>query len=108
MQPMLKWDPFPGLGKDVTYDLTIWPAKAGWHQVQRGSIVYERQGLTEPSHRIETTLEPSTHYLWAVRAHSRRNGEAQVTPWSYEIAVETPGEPRYYHLWTPTALSLPQ
>jgi len=107
LQPRLTWDPFPGLGEDVTYDLAIWPAKAGWHQVHRGSIVYERQGLTEPSHWIETALEPSTHYLWAVRAHSRRNGETQATPWSYEIA-EVYAPPDYYHLWTPPLLSLPQ
>jgi hypothetical protein len=107
LQPMLKWDPFPGLGEDITYDLTIWSAKAGLHQVQRGSTVYERQGLTEPSHRIETALGPSTHYLWAVRSHFTRDGKTQVTPWTYEIA-EVYAPPDYYHLWTPTALSLPQ
>jgi len=108
VQPMLKWDPFPGLGEDVTYDLTIWSAKTGLHQVQRGFIVYDRQGLTEPSHKIETALEPSTHYLWAVRAHFTRDGETQVTPWSHEIAAEASAEPRYYHFWTPTSLSLPK
>lgn len=101
LRPTLKWDPFPGLDEDVTYDLTIWTAKVGLHQVQRGSIVYERQGLTEPSHRIETALELSTHYLWAVRAHFKHDGETQVTPWSYEIAARAPDKPQYYHFWTP-------
>ena len=108
LQPNLKWDAFPGLGDDVTYDLGIWPAKAGWRQVQQGSIVYERQGITQPSHQIEIPLEPSTHYIWAVRAHFKLNDQIQITPWSYEIAAGAPDDPWYYHFWTPTSLGLPQ
>ena len=108
IQPNLKWDAFSGLGEDVTYDLRIWRTKVGWKQVQQGSVVYERQGITQLSHQIETALEPSTHYLWAVRAHFQRDGQKQTTPWSYEIAADAPDEPRYYHFWTPTSLDLPQ
>jgi hypothetical protein len=108
LQPNLKWDAFPGLGEDVTYDLTIWRAKTGWSQLQQGSIVYERQGITQPSHQIEVPLELSTHYLWAVRVHFKLNDQIQITPWSHEIAAGAPDEPRYYHFWTPTSLELPQ
>lgn len=108
IQPNLKWDAFPGLGEDVTYDLRIWRTKVGWRQVQQGSVVFERQGITQPSHQIEMPLEPSTHYLWAVRAHFQRDEQKQITPWSYEIAVGEPDEPRYYHFWTPTSRDLPQ
>ena len=108
IQPNLKWDAFPGIGEDVTYDLRIWRTKVGWRQVQQGSVVYERQGITQPSHQIEMPLEPSTHYLWAVRAHFKLNDQIQITPWSYEIAADAPDEPQYYHFWTPTALDLPQ
>jgi hypothetical protein len=108
LQPILKWDPFPGLGEDLTYDLSIWRATVGWRQVHQGSVVYERQGITQPSHQIEMPLEPSTHYLWAVRAHFQRDGQKQITPWSYEIAAGAPDEPRYYHFWTPTSLDIPQ
>lgn len=108
LQPSLRWEPFPGPGEDVTFELTIWRAETGWSQVHRGSIVYERQGLTEPSHRIETALEPTTHYLWAVRAHFKHDGQIQVTPWSFEISKPTSKEPHYYHFWTPASLSLPQ
>jgi hypothetical protein len=108
IQPNLKWDAFSGLGEDITYDLRIWRTKVGWREVQQGSVVYERQGITQPSHQIEMPLEPSTHYLWAVRAHFQRDGQKQITPWSYEIAAGAPDEPRYYHFWTPTSLDIPQ
>jgi hypothetical protein len=52
-------------------------------------------------------LEPSTHYLWAVRTHFKRNDQTQITPWSYEIGTGALDEPRYYHYWTPTSLYLP-
>ena len=103
LQPNLKWDDFPVLGEDVTYDLRIWRVKVGWRQVQQGSVVYERQGITQPSHQVERALEPSTHYLWAVRAHFKLNDQIQTTPWSYEIAAGAPDEPQYYHFWTPAS-----
>ena len=104
----LKWEVFLGLGEDVTYDLRIWHTKVGWRQVQQGPVVYERQGITQPSHQVEMSLEPSTHYLWAVRAHSTLNDQIQTTPRSYEIAAGAPDEPQYSQFWTPTALDLPQ
>jgi len=103
IRPNLEWDAFSGLAEDVTYDLRIWRSKIGWRQVQQGSVVYERQGITQPSHQIEMTLEPSTHYLWAVRAHFKLNDQIQITPWSYEIAAGALDEPQYYHFWTPTS-----
>ena len=103
LQPNLKWDAFTGFGEDVTYDLKIWRARPGWRQVQQGSMVYERQGITQPSHQIEEPLELSTHYLWAVRAHFQRDGQKLVTPWSYKIAAGAPDEPQYYHFWTPAS-----
>jgi hypothetical protein len=108
LQPNLKWDAFPGLGEDVTYDLKIWRAEVGWRQVRQGSVVYEREGITQPFHQIEVPLELSTHYLWAVRAHFKRNDQIQISPWSHEIAAGAPGEPQYYHLWTPPSLNLRQ
>ena len=108
LQPNLKWAAFSGLGEDVAYDLKVWRAKTGWSQVQQGAVVYERQVITQPSHQIEMPMEPSTHYLWAVRAHFQRDGQKQMAPWSYEIAASAPDEPQYYHFWTPTALDLPQ
>jgi hypothetical protein len=108
LQPILKWDPFSGLGEDVTYDLSIWRATVGWHQVHQGSLVYERQGLTHPSHQIEVALDPTTHYLWAVRTHFKRNDQTQITPWSYEIAAGPLDQPQYHHFWTPSSLILQQ
>ena len=103
LQSNLKWDAFSGLGEDVTYDLRIWRVQVGWRQVQQGSVVYERQGITQPSHQVEMPLEPSTHYIWAVRTHFKLNDQMQTTLWSYEIAAGAPDEPQYYHFWTPAS-----
>ncbi len=103
IQPNFQWDAFSGLGEAVTYELRIWRAKVGWRQVQQGSVVYEREGITQPSHQIEMPLEPSTHYLWAVRTHFQRDGQKQITPWSYENVADAPDEPQYYHFWTPAS-----
>ena len=108
LQPTLEWEPSPSGWEDTTYDLIVWRAKTGWREVRAESIVYERERLTEPSHRIEATLEPATHYLWAVRAHFTREGQTQVTPWSYELAATAPDKPRYYQFWTPDSYDLAQ
>lgn len=101
LSPNLEWEPFPVQPDKVTYDLRLWRAKAGVSRVEAESVVYERHDLTEPSHRIKTDLEPSTHYLWAVRANVKRDGESQPTRWSYQILATTRGKPRYYHFVTP-------
>ncbi len=63
LKPTLRWDPFLGRGEGVAYDLAVWTEEMGLREVGLGTIVYERQGLTEPSHRIEAALDPATHYL---------------------------------------------
>lgn len=108
LQPTLQWEPSPSGWEDTTYDLIVWRAKTGWREVRAESIVYERERLTEPSHRIEATLEPATHYLWAVRAHFTRDGLTQITPWSHELTATAPDKPRYYQFWTPDPNDLAQ
>jgi hypothetical protein len=101
LSPNLDWEPFPLQPEKVMYDIRVWRAKAGLSRVEAESIVYERHDLTEASHRIETDLEHSTHYLWAVRANVKRDGIRQPTRWSYQILLTTHGKPRYYHFVTP-------
>lgn len=108
LQPTLQWEPSPSGWEDTTYDLIVWRAKTGWREVRAESIVYERERLAKASHRIEATLEPATHYLWAVRAHFTRDGQTQVTPWSYELTATAPDKPRYYQFWTPDSHDLTQ
>jgi hypothetical protein len=108
LQPTLKWEPFPNSWEDPAYDLIVWRAKTGGLEVRAESIVYERERLAEPSHRIETTLAPATHYLWAVRVHFTRDRQTQVTPWSYELLATAPDKPLYFQFSTPASHDLAQ
>lgn len=113
-QPTLRWQPFPddddrkedreGLLNQVhhvTYDLKLLRAERD-HPSQ---LIYTRSELPEPSHRVETVLERSTHYFWTVRARFELNGVTRVTPWgrirsgsSWDIVVPSPF---YFGLKTP-------
>jgi len=97
LQPTLRWEPFPGtteaypgaevkpfvvvdqnLISDITYDLKIWAVSKG----APGEVVYEREGIVGPSHRLETPLQPKTKYDWSVRARFKLDGKTRVTEWS--------------------------
>lgn len=90
--PTLRWTAFPRdidrgkldpviLGKigDVTYDLRIWEV-AGY---TRGKIAYERTGLHEPLHQLESLLKPDQRYFWTFRARFRYDGQPMVTRWAF-------------------------
>jgi hypothetical protein len=77
LQPTFRWPPFPRTEdrkadkegtfnriEAVTYELRIWKTTTG----QSGALVYTREGLKVPHHALEKPLEPSTQYLWTVRA----------------------------------------
>lgn len=101
-QPAIEWEPFPGPSAGVTYELTIWRAKVGWSRAWHGAIVYERQGLTGSAHQVETALESSTQYLWAVRAHFvALDGQIHATPWGHEAPSESSDGTLYNEFWTP-------
>jgi len=97
LQPTLQWEPFPGtteayagagvkpfvvvdqsLVSDITYDMKIWAVSKG----APGEVVYEREGIVGPSHRIETPLQPKTKYNWSVRGRFKLDGKTRVTEWS--------------------------
>ena len=68
----------------MTYDLKIWESKESRAVV--GEVVYEREGLTENVHTLETPLKHGTIYTWSVRARFVKNGKIRVTEWSkYKI-----------------------
>lgn len=90
LRPTLRWKPFPDSDdrkadregmlsrvRNVTYELKILRAERD-HPAQ---VVYARSGLPEPSHRLETPLEPSARYFWTVRARFELDGVTRVTPW---------------------------
>ena len=90
LQPTLRWESFPrprDLRNDedeliaricnVIYDLKIWRAE----DYYSGEIAYRRKGLSEPLHKIEEPLEPSTEYRWTIRAWFEVDGRIRVTEW---------------------------
>ena len=97
LQPSLRWQPFPGEhqipfgGKttpfvevdtasvrDVWYDLRIWSVV----DKAPAELVYEIEGLTEPFHKLERSLKPSTEYYWSVRARFNLDGQPRISEWS--------------------------
>jgi hypothetical protein len=87
LQPLLAWETFPrALDREiasevshVTYDLRVWDEE----DCARRSLVYRRNGLTGPEHRIEQPLKPGQRYFWSVRARFRVAGRETATPWSF-------------------------
>jgi hypothetical protein len=49
-----------------------------------GKVVYYREGIKEPQHKIEDPLNPNTEYFWSVRFRSSENVSAWST-WSYSF-----------------------
>lgn len=91
LQPTFSWAEFPsqddiradrkGVVKyvsDVTYELKVWQDKGG----NSRELVYEKKGLKNNKHKIESSLAPETQYFWSVRARYRFQGEDKVTRWS--------------------------
>lgn len=89
-QPALRWESFPRphdreadkeeilnrIGS-VTYDLKIWRSENDFP----AAIIYSRQGLPKPYHKIENPLETCTKYFWTVRAKFQYDGQTRVTEW---------------------------
>lgn len=116
LQPMLRWESFPrpqdheadneGLMnriRVVTYELKIWRAENDYP----GELVYTRQGLPEPSHKIDDSLQRCTKYFWTIRARFTLEGHSRVTEWG--LATTSYISPRvayvpipfYYRFRTP-------
>ncbi len=118
LQPMLRWESYPRPGdvgsvpgqpkriSDVTYELNIWKATEGYPY----EPVYDREGLAEPSHKVELPLEPSTDYIWTVRARFRLDGRTRVSEWGmsrypgvpvFQSPADVVPNPNYYRFRTP-------
>ena len=78
LTPTLQWERFEG--DQVTYDLKIWESRESKAEV--GEVVYEREGLSENVHTVETHLNPSTIYSWSVRARFQESGKGRITEWT--------------------------
>jgi hypothetical protein len=103
--PELRWESFPrpkdvdaaitnnsfGQFNSVSYDLRIWRARGSGARQAPGVLVYARDALPAPEHKVETSLDRRSWYFWTVRARFQLNGQTRVTEWS---RVDTPDSAR--------------
>lgn len=115
LQPTLRWQVFPRAGdleadeggdlkrvEDVSYELRIWKTVNGYS----GRRVYAREGLITPYHQLEQVLEPSSRYLWTVRARFVLDGLPQVTEWGlagYTLRGSVVPNPSCFRFMTPAS-----
>ena len=115
LRPTLRWRLFPGPEhrkrdvehaldrvREVRYELRVWRTEHG----HSGELVYERDDLGEPHHALEESLEPSTNYLWTVRARFELDGTTFVTEWglsSTTLRNQIVPNPSCFRFRTPAA-----
>jgi hypothetical protein len=84
--PELRWTCLRLEGvDDLVYDLRIFDRNTGRR-------VYEREGLSGCTHRVETWLDGRLSLDWSVRARYRRRGEPRRTPWTAPLGVDRNGD----------------
>ena len=79
LQPTFRWK--PAAEGDVRYDFIILESTHYLgHPFKEvvGREVYYREGLQEPEHTLEVSLQPDREYYWSVRV---RHGQ-EVSEWS--------------------------
>jgi hypothetical protein len=62
----------------------------GCRDTDPGELVYSRQGIAQPEHTLETTLQPDSRYFWSVRAHFTLAGRRRATQWSEQLPHNAP------------------
>lgn len=107
------WKVGPGFSGDFERpDTSFWIGSAedykySWSHECRdsdpGELVYRKQGLTMPEHRLESSLEPDSRYFWTVRAHFKFDGKLRVTEWSEQFLLH----PHYVFQTWPDGCSSP-
>ena len=71
--------------QDVNYEIQLFTAQhtnRGIVPELLGGPIYNRNGLVEPRHRIEQSLNSCTKYFWTVRAHFRIDRQPRLTEWA--------------------------
>ena len=77
LQPKLTWS--PSKEANATYDLAILSTNETFLNGTTGDkVVYQREGLSSSSHKVEVPLTPNSIYIWKVR---ERNGN-MLSDWS--------------------------
>lgn len=84
LQPSFRWEALPrdfdrtagdgpGQVRDVQYDFRLFGANG---------FVYERFGIAEPVHTLETPLAACAEFRWTVRARFTLDGRRRATEWT--------------------------
>ncbi len=101
--PILRWEPYHAGDQNVSYGIALFiaelDASAGvWIPGRR---VYEREGLSQPNHRLESRLEPCTRYFWTFRARAETEAGVKLTGWmsEYPRRPDAPHAPGRTSLW---------
>ena len=94
LRPELRWQAYPrdadrrvapadmARVANVRYDVII----ARENEGLPGELVYRRDGIPAPAHRIDGELQPGARYFWSVRATFDLDGRRRVTPWASVLA----------------------
>lgn len=90
VQPRLAWEAFPrdfdglapGRVTDVVYDVRVFRSEPAGTVFTTGALVYERNGLAAPEHRVAEPLTACARYTWTVRARFRLDGQPRATEWA--------------------------
>jgi len=89
LQPTLQWQSFPRQAdiadapadmarvRNVRYDVIV----ARERNLAPAEVIYRRQALSTPEHKLEVALLPGTRYFWTVRARFELDGRERVTAW---------------------------
>ncbi len=104
LQPTFRWK--PAAEGDVRYDFIILESHPHVRHPFNGVVgreVYYREGLQEPEHTLEVSLQPDREYYWSVRV---RHGQ-EVSEWSgaahyYEIDVVNIWDEPFFRFRTPS------
>lgn len=73
VSPPLPW----ANAENRRYDLRIWDEIDG----APGALVYERLGLAESEHRVDTALKARSRHFWSVRLRYTVDGQPRATRW---------------------------
>jgi hypothetical protein len=100
---------------EVAYEIKIWQEERG----RPGELVYWKQNLLKPVHKVETQLKASTQYVWTVRAQFLLDGQRRLTEWGLSLlpwvlprpnprTIPHERNPNYYRFQTPSQMELGQ
>lgn len=82
-QPTLVWEPLKlkdqAAAGDLHYQLVVFHYE-GFSLSP--TIAYDKNGITETSHTLETPLKSDTQYYWRLRALYNKDGKQVATDWN--------------------------